>query len=79
MNINIKKDELDNRYIVDVDSYPSLSILKIQSANTYLWAPQLDISTFELALCIPILLNPYNFHIETLPPYAKRHWKLHEH
>ena len=46
----------------------------------YKWTPQVDITTYELALCMPIFdyVHQYNRHdlINKLPSYAKRHWEL---
>ena len=36
------------------------------------WAPQLDITTYELALCIPAILGAS---VEALPYYARRHFR----
>lgn len=42
----------------------------------YLWKPQEDITAFELAQCMPVLIMD-DFEIyDRLPDECKRHWKV---
>ena len=48
------------------------------------WLPEEDITTFELALCIQVLIDALSNHRDAdpekaynkLPPEARRHWEL---
>jgi hypothetical protein len=49
----------------------------IHIPQTLIWDPQPDITTYELALCIPILMaigKQHQFY-DQLPEEARRHWK----
>lgn len=44
--------------------------------NRYLWDPKADITAFELARCMPVLVTG-DFEIyNRLPDECKRHWKV---
>lgn len=47
-----------------------------KSGFHYEWKPKKNITTYELALCLPLLFNPNNFEetMEKLPSKAKRHF-----
>jgi hypothetical protein len=59
-----------------------MHILQFPCARTYLWKPCEDISTYELALCMPLMAVGttadgwmlMNSMYEGLPPAAQRHW-----
>jgi hypothetical protein len=43
-----------------------------------IWDPKPDITTYELALCIPLFStvgHQHHFYAQ-LPPEAQRHWKV---
>lgn len=43
--------------------------------TSYVWKPKPDITTFELALCLKMLVGVNVSRIyDTLPDEAKRHW-----
>ena len=50
---------------------------KIFTPDQLIWEPQPDITTYELALCIPIFSAVGHVHhfYNQLPPEAQRHWK----
>ena len=56
-----------------------ISIQDLRSPKQYQWKPQLDITTYELALAMPILFYSINYSIETMldsvPKEVKRHFK----
>ena len=57
-----------------------ISIQDLRPSKQYQWKPQFDITTYELALAIPILFHGlYSFDIETMldsvPEEVKRHFE----
>jgi hypothetical protein len=56
------------------DSY--ISTLNVP--KSYRWYPKEDITTFELALCVPVLLSLHSviaeYAIDRLPEFARRHF-----
>jgi len=56
-----------------------ISIQDLRPPKQYLWKPRLDITTYELALAIPILFYSINYSIETMldsvPEGVKRHFE----
>ncbi len=42
--------------------------------NLHMWQPKPDITTYELALCLPVLLSDYFYKVEGLPDEARRHF-----
>ena len=48
----------------------------IHTPETLLWKPQPDITTYELALCVPLFCTVGRQHqfYSDLPESAKRHW-----
>ena len=57
-----------------------ISIQDLRPPKQYLWKPRLDITTYELALAIPILfygLNDYAVEsiIDSVPEGVKRHFE----
>jgi len=48
------------------------SIFEIRQPKSYEWVPQPDITTFELAQCLPAF---FTGNIESLSAECKRHWK----
>jgi hypothetical protein len=59
-----------------------MHILQFPSTRIYLWKPCEDISTYELALCMPLIVvgttadgwMQMNSMYEGLPAAAQRHW-----
>jgi hypothetical protein len=51
---------------------------RIHTPETLLWDPKPDITTYELALCVPLFSTVGRQHqfYATLPESAKRHWVL---
>ncbi len=50
---------------------------KIYTPDPLVWSPEPDITTYELALCVPLFTSSgrlHQFHSQ-LPAEAKRHWK----
>lgn len=51
--------------------------IKIYTPDPLVWSPEPDITTYELALCVPLFTSSgrlHQFHSQ-LPAEAKRHWK----
>lgn len=48
--------------------------LTVKPARNYLWDPQPDITSYELARALPFALG-YSPAIETAPPEVRRHFK----
>jgi len=55
---------------------------KILKPSWYFWKPQPDITTFELALCMPMFVagtvrqfGAVEQAFESLPPECQRHWE----
>lgn len=51
--------------------------LLVHTPETLKWDPQPDITSYELALCIPVLISvgkQHQFYAQ-LPEAARRHWK----
>ena len=44
-------------------------------APIYIWEPQPDITPYELALCMPILVTRCSAGVKDLPAEARRHFK----
>lgn len=44
----------------------------------YVWEPKEDITPFELAQCLPPLLEPRSFAVANLPPECQRHFREEE-
>ena len=56
-----------------------ISIQDLRPEKQYLWKPRLDITTYELALAMPILFYSINYSIEimldSVPEGVKRHFE----
>lgn len=50
------------------------SLVLSNPGMSYRWEPEPDITTYELALCIPFLVGGWAKDIETLPHEARRHF-----
>jgi hypothetical protein len=50
---------------------------RIYIPQELIWDPQPDITTYELALCIPLFTSRGRLHqfYTQLPPEAQRHWQ----
>ena len=50
---------------------------RIYIPQELIWDPQPDITTYELALCIPLFTSQGRLHqfYTQLPPEAQRHWQ----
>ena len=49
----------------------------VHTPETLIWDPQPDITTYELALCVPLLVTvgkQHQFYAQ-LPESARRHWR----
>ncbi len=66
----------DDRLTVFNSEY---SMMSIRQPTTYKWAPQEDITTYELALCVPVFgmsdLMAVSDYINDLPECARRHFE----
>jgi len=51
--------------------------ITVHTPKTLIWDPQPDITTYELALCVPLLITVGHQHLfyDQLPEGARRHWK----
>lgn len=61
-------------------SVTAVPIALVKPLPTYLWKPQENITAYELALAMPILIGrdwhqDYGKMIEALPPEARRHFE----
>jgi hypothetical protein len=55
-----------------------MTTFTIHTPQNLIWDPQPDITTYELALCIPLFStvgHQHHFYTQ-LPPEAQRHWKV---
>jgi len=52
-----------------------LNMCEWNQQEIYEWDPKPDITVYELALCIPILVNPKSFILDKSAPYFK-HFKI---
>ena len=69
-------DNTVNTLIINTDT----DSLIIKVSATYMWEPKEDITTYELALCLPIVAARDHYiacekAIATLPANATRHFK----
>jgi len=61
-----------------------MRILTFPNVRTYTWQPQQDITTYELALCMPLMAvgttpdgwTQMDAMYDALPAKARRHWSL---
>jgi hypothetical protein len=61
-----------------------MRILTFPSVRTYTWKPQEDITTYELALCMPLMAvgttrdgwMQMDWMYDHLPAEAQRHWSV---
>jgi hypothetical protein len=66
------------------DAEGQMRILTFPSVCTYTWQPQIDITTYELALCMPLMAvgttpdgwTQMNWMYDHLPAEAQRHWSV---
>lgn len=69
--LNIEQDDKND----SVFTFVSLDSLQMVSYPNYLWKPQSDITAYELALCLPIVVTSNTWGVESLPDEAKRHFE----
>jgi len=73
--INNPEESQPSSVFVDVSDY----ISTLQIPKSYYWTPMEDITTYELALCVPLFGIPRDNRLEyavnRLPDNAKRHFK----
>lgn len=74
---NSNQESKSNEFHIVLDSCPSVSIMPLQMK----WQPKEDITTYELAMCLP-----YVFRIHAVMPYEVdmelkhfRHFKIKDH
>ena len=66
------------------DAEGQMRILTFPSVRTYTWQPQEDITTYELALCMPLMTvgttrdgwMQMDWMYDHLPAEARRHWSV---
>lgn len=64
--------------MTDTDQNPGTTMCETFRARVFLWNPQQDITTYELAMCLTVLLGKQFDVIEAynlLPENCKRHFE----
>lgn len=65
--------------VIMLDSSSEINSVRIRIPKSHIWKPKEDITTYELALCLPVLTgrNWYNleYFIEALPESARCHFE----